>query len=232
MHTVRFATEQKRPLACLDYPRELASHPKTQGNQMLIRQGAAFAINWANKDSLENFIQSFYKPRDSRQSHMKQILIEDAHDPKVRAKLTEPGSNHVYVGRVNTHYGITASVLKNDNPMSKVGTREKSLELYQQDISAGIKQKGPIYKELQRLYDLASRDDNGKPLVLVCWCKKEETPRPKELFCHADIIRNAITRWPEIERGLNQQTPSERQTGYVEYRCVFRVIVNTDSGAT
>src|SRR5262249_5330270 len=36
--------------------------------------------------------------------------------------------------------------------------------------------------------------------------------------CHADIIRNAITRWPEIERGLNQQTPSERQTGYVEYR--------------
>src|SRR5262245_19901748 len=39
MHTVRFATEQKRPLACLDYPQELASHPKTRGNQMLIRRG-------------------------------------------------------------------------------------------------------------------------------------------------------------------------------------------------
>jgi len=218
MHTVRFAAEQKRPLACLDYPQDLASHPKTQGNQMLIRKGAAFPINWPNKDSLENFIQSFYKPRNARQSHMKTILVEDAHDPKVRARLTEPGSNHVYVGRVNTHYGIDASVLRNDNPMSKVGTREQSLKLYQQDISAGIKREGPIYKELQRLYDLATRDDNGKPLVLVCWCKKEKTPRPEERVCHADIIRNAITRWPEIQRALTSRILPARQMEYFEYR--------------
>lgn len=218
MHTVRYSLEQKRLLACVDHPGEFASDPKTKGNQMLIRKGAAFAINLADKDSLENFIHSFYRPRDTPQRHMKPMLVEDAHDGKVRAKLAEEGSNYIYVGRENKHYGYAASVLRNSHPIEKVGSREKSLELYQQDISAGIKQKGPIYQELQRLYNLANRDDDGKPLFLVCWCKKEETPRPKERFCHADIIRNAITRWPEIERGLNSQTRSERQMGYFEYR--------------
>jgi hypothetical protein len=137
---------------------------------------------------------------------MKLILIEDAHDRKVRAKLAEEDSNYAYVGRENKYYGLAANALRNTNPIEKVGSREKSLELYQRDISAGIKAKGPIYRELQRLFNIANRDDDGKPLVLVCWCKKEETPRLEERFCHADIIRNAIMRWHEIEQVMSSNT--------------------------
>lgn len=56
MHTVRFAGEQGRPLACITHPPHLASEPKTQGNQMLIHEGRAMPIH--NTEDLFGFYRS------------------------------------------------------------------------------------------------------------------------------------------------------------------------------
>lgn len=47
MHTVRFAREQGRIVACLVHPEEFQCEPKTQGNQKLIRDGTATPIGSA-----------------------------------------------------------------------------------------------------------------------------------------------------------------------------------------
>lgn len=44
MHTVRFAREQRRGLACIDHPERLRGEDKTKGNQMLIAEGWATPI--------------------------------------------------------------------------------------------------------------------------------------------------------------------------------------------
>jgi DNA processing protein len=44
MHTVRFAGDQRRPLACVDHPLKWRSEDKTQGNQQLIRDRKATPI--------------------------------------------------------------------------------------------------------------------------------------------------------------------------------------------
>jgi DNA processing protein len=44
MHTVRFAREQRRPLACVSHPDKWLSEDKTRGNQKLIAEGWATPI--------------------------------------------------------------------------------------------------------------------------------------------------------------------------------------------
>lgn len=44
MHTVRFAGEQHRQLACIEHPEQLLGEDKTKGNQMLIAEGRALPI--------------------------------------------------------------------------------------------------------------------------------------------------------------------------------------------
>ena len=44
MHTVRFAGDQGRPLACIDHPEHLHSEGKVQGNRKLIAEGTARPI--------------------------------------------------------------------------------------------------------------------------------------------------------------------------------------------
>ncbi|MBA9070194.1 DNA processing protein [Methylobacterium sp. RAS18] len=44
MHTVRFAREQRRPLACIDHPQKWLEEDKTRGNQKMIKDGWATAI--------------------------------------------------------------------------------------------------------------------------------------------------------------------------------------------
>lgn len=44
MHTVRFAREQRRPLACIAHPEHLCGEEKTRGNQKLIADGWATPI--------------------------------------------------------------------------------------------------------------------------------------------------------------------------------------------
>jgi alkylated DNA repair dioxygenase AlkB len=73
---------------------------------------------------------------------------------------------------------------------------------YREWLWAEIRKKGPVYEEMQILVKLAA----GGDLALVCYCKDGEIPCHEETACHTDIIRNAITRWPEIERRLNPPT--------------------------
>ena len=60
MHTVRFAREQRRALACIDHPERLRGEEKAQGNRQLI------ADRWATPvpdgDALTRFLESLRRP--------------------------------------------------------------------------------------------------------------------------------------------------------------------------
>lgn len=53
VHTVEYALEYKRVLACYSHPKKYLKEPKTLGNQKLIKEGKAFPIN--NDESLGEF---------------------------------------------------------------------------------------------------------------------------------------------------------------------------------
>ena len=53
LHTVEYALEYKRELACYSHPKIYLKEPKTFGNQKLIKEGKAFPIN--NDESLGEF---------------------------------------------------------------------------------------------------------------------------------------------------------------------------------
>jgi DNA processing protein len=57
MHTVEFAVKQKRELFAVNHPLERQEHPKTRGNQMLLKQGKAMPLSTA--DDIEKLIRSF-----------------------------------------------------------------------------------------------------------------------------------------------------------------------------
>lgn len=54
MHTVKFAQQQKRPLACINHPEQFLRQDKTRGNQMLINNKKAIPIT--NEQDLKYFI--------------------------------------------------------------------------------------------------------------------------------------------------------------------------------
>ncbi|MDE0280560.1 MAG: DNA-protecting protein DprA [Gammaproteobacteria bacterium] len=54
VHTVRFARDQNRPLACIAHPDELLSEVMTKGNQKFIKEGWATPI--PNGDELERYL--------------------------------------------------------------------------------------------------------------------------------------------------------------------------------
>ncbi len=54
MHTVRFAGDQRRPLACVDHPLKWREEDKTKGNQQLIRERKAAPI--ADGSALISFL--------------------------------------------------------------------------------------------------------------------------------------------------------------------------------
>lgn len=58
MHTVRFAREQGRSLACVDHPERLLSEDEVKGNQQLIRDGHASPI--ADASALNDFLQGLH----------------------------------------------------------------------------------------------------------------------------------------------------------------------------
>ena len=55
MHTVRFAREQGRPIACVDHPKRLFTEDKVKGNQQLIRAGDASPI--VDVSGLKHFLE-------------------------------------------------------------------------------------------------------------------------------------------------------------------------------
>ena len=54
MHTVRFARDQGRPIACVAHPQKYLTEAKVRGNQKLIRDGWAIPIS--NKDEFRDFL--------------------------------------------------------------------------------------------------------------------------------------------------------------------------------
>ena len=55
MHTVNFAREQRRLVACTDHVEKYRNHPKAAGNQMLIQSGKAIGL--ADNIALQAFIK-------------------------------------------------------------------------------------------------------------------------------------------------------------------------------
>jgi DNA processing protein len=65
MHTVKFAKENKRRIAAFNHGRpELLHHPKTQGNQMLIREGTAFSLG--TKEEIDNYLELLLNDHNAR----------------------------------------------------------------------------------------------------------------------------------------------------------------------
>lgn len=56
MHTVRFALEQKRLIACIDHPEKWLTENKTRGNQKLIRENKVPAIS--NDEALRQLLHT------------------------------------------------------------------------------------------------------------------------------------------------------------------------------
>lgn len=80
MHTVRFAREQNRSLACVDHPESWRHEPKTQGNRKLIADRWATPI--ADGDALLAFlgslktVEKIAHPKASQDSTQAQISMD------------------------------------------------------------------------------------------------------------------------------------------------------------
>lgn len=59
MHTVKYAEEAGRLLACLSHPEKYANHDKANGNRMLIEQGRAIPIK--NVSDIEKLVLAIYE---------------------------------------------------------------------------------------------------------------------------------------------------------------------------
>ena len=55
MHTVNFALEQKRLLACYRHSSKYSDVPQTEGNRILLDEGTAIPV--FDKDSLDDLIR-------------------------------------------------------------------------------------------------------------------------------------------------------------------------------
>lgn len=62
LHTVGYALEYKRVVACYNHPAKYLTEPKTFGNQKLIREGKALAVG--NDDELEEFRKKMKERKD------------------------------------------------------------------------------------------------------------------------------------------------------------------------
>ena len=77
MHTVRFARDQGRALACIDHPERFRSEDKTRGNRMLMKEGCAQAI--PDGDALIGFLNGL-KPVTTAEPHVEPN--EDVDEPQ------------------------------------------------------------------------------------------------------------------------------------------------------
>lgn len=77
---------------------------------------------------------------------------------------------------------VDASALGNPFPLEGEASRERVIKNYRLWLWQQIQSKNGIWTELQRIADLAERED----VELLCWC------HPKA--CHADVIK-ACLEW-------------------------------------
>jgi len=82
MHTVKFATDYNRPVIAINHPAQHLTHPKTQGNQYLIKSGTALPLtDTASLEQLRQYVignlvtenavpqQNSSQPNDSQDGH-------------------------------------------------------------------------------------------------------------------------------------------------------------------
>ncbi|MGH9839403.1 MAG: DUF4326 domain-containing protein, partial [Blastocatellia bacterium] len=65
------------------------------------------------------------------------------------------------------------------------GTRDEVISTYRGWLWRQINLRGDVYRELQRLADIAKQGD----LILICWCKE----RGRDVGCHGDVLKSAVT---------------------------------------
>lgn len=78
--------------------------------------------------------------------------------------------------------GNPYSHLANAHGAQAVATREVAIAAYRRWLARALRQDGPVWREVQRLRQLAASGD----VVLLCCC----TPRP----CHGDVLK-ALLEW-------------------------------------
>lgn len=80
MHTVRFACDQKRPLACIDYTEQYSTQNKAKGNKKLIKDGDAIPIR--DGEALTQFLDGI-KSLGSSES-----VVEESNDAIYNPQLS------------------------------------------------------------------------------------------------------------------------------------------------
>ncbi|MGN8035624.1 DNA-processing protein DprA [Chitinophaga sp. 22321] len=155
MHTVRFCLENNRPLATLNHPVEYLKEPKTQGNQLLIRERKAMPIYQKPEvDSLmtklnDTFVQGSYKTETKITSASTDIdIFVSVPEAKV-----EPG--------VSQNANLTESILS-DVPKEPLSTKAKgkkgaSKEKSQVKDTKGNTSKGKDKKSTKKNDDLKAK---------------------------------------------------------------------------
>ena len=105
------------------------------------------------------------------------------------------GDNRFYIGRGNASYRLPQSPLANPFVVGRDGDRREVIEKFRRWLWPQLKrwrETGELTEATQALKAIAVDVDEGKLVVLTCWCK----PEP----CHGDVIVSCIN-WI-IEQGM------------------------------
>jgi hypothetical protein len=94
---------------------------------------------------------------------------------RIENKKTYRGEG-VYIGR--------PSPLGNPFKIGEHGSRHEVIAAYRIWLWRQIELRGDVYRELQRLADIAKQGD----IVLICWCKEQG----RDVGCHGDVIKSAV----------------------------------------
>ena len=86
-----------------------------------------------------------------------------------------------YVGRSNSYYGLTGSVLANPENLKSEADRNANIARYAIWLKDKMKSDTPQKREVLRLKTLWKTSGE---LTLICWC----APRA----CHAEVIKRFI----------------------------------------
>ena len=87
MHTVKFASENKRRIAAYSHNKpELLSHPKTKGNQILIKEGKAIALG--TSDEISSFMNLLIQDNNNRLNP----FMDENHSPNIQDAEKDNGT--------------------------------------------------------------------------------------------------------------------------------------------
>jgi hypothetical protein len=97
------------------------------------------------------------------------------------------GKNRLYIGRANPSFNLSESPLANPFVLGRDGDRCEVIEKFRQWLWPQLKlwrDTGELTEATQALKAIAVDVDEGKLVVLTCWCKPEA--------CHGDVIVSCV----------------------------------------